>query len=512
MLKLPHYENVEIYDTQQKKSYLALLSQLGSCIRFEDDTWVCDRRTRSAGEPLNYSNIYYSSVPFVYRELVKYYVLLCLLHGDTVKTVRARITRLVPFLKFLTECRKDFLLSDCDVQTASKLKEHLDSSDLAYQTIRDVWREAGALLRTMNGFNGITCKNPFTHNPYSRAEKLAYKYIPEKIAQDLDDVFQRDEVDLHLRCIYWLLRLIPSRVSEVLGMAIDCIKPYNGNFVIFIPTWKQNGGNMEPVLRSIHIRDTGIAGYLLELLWAQQTVALELQEQLPEDRRGVLFVYRRVLHYEKGGASQPGRIQNVFPAVLDYHFKRICKQYDVRDERGRIYNLTSHQFRHNGITDRLEAGFTLEQIADMTGHHGNAMIWNSYAHLDLKPKTIQQKQKYVLNEPETAENPYILFGGRILNMEEMMEKRLLKNLRAHKVPGGICGDITGCKSDMWNCLECDHFIPDKEQLSYFREQADAWRAKADRFSEFPVIHANALRNSGLFERIVLKLLEGEKDE
>lgn len=30
----------------------------------------------------------------------------------------------------------------------------------------------------------------------------------------------------------------------------------------------------------------------------------------------------------------------------------------------------------------LTAGFTLEQIADMTGHHGNAMIWNSYAHLD----------------------------------------------------------------------------------------------------------------------------------
>jgi hypothetical protein len=197
---------------------------------------------------------------------------------------------------------------------------------------------------------------------------------------------------------------------------------------------------------------------------------------------------------------------------VDYHFKRICELYGVRDENGKVYNLTSHQFRHNGITDRLEAGFTLEQIADMTGHHGNAMIWNAYSHLDLKPKTILQKQRYVLNEPKPPDNPYILFGGRILHMEEMLEKRLLKNLRAHKVPGGICGDVTGCKSDMWDCLECGHFIPDRDQLSYFEEQASAWRSKADRFSDFPAIHANALRNADLFERIAAKLLGGEKDE
>ncbi len=107
-----------------------------------------------------------------------------------------------------------------------------------------------------------------------------------------------------------------------------------------------------------------------ELLWKQQTAAMELQEYLPEEKRGNLFVYRRVLHYKKGGTSRPGRIQTVFQSVVEYHFKRICKQYNIWDEGGKIYNLTFHQFRHNGITDRLEVGFTLEQIADMKGHHG----------------------------------------------------------------------------------------------------------------------------------------------
>lgn len=174
----------------------------------------------------------------------------------------------------------------------------------------------------------------------------------------------------------------------------------------------------------------------------------------PENKQGCLFSYQRILHYEKGGTSLAGVANNIIQSFVAYHFKRICGQYNILDENGDIYNLTSHQFWHNGITDRLEAGFTMEQIADMAGHHGNAMIWNSYAHLNLKSETILKKQRCVLEEPLQTESKYILFGGRILGMDALLEKCLLNNLRAHRVPGGICGDVTGCKSDMWNCLAC----------------------------------------------------------
>jgi hypothetical protein len=181
----------------------------------------------------------------------------------------------------------------------------------------------------------------------------------------------------------------------------------------------------------------------------------------------------------------------------------------VLDDNGNIYNLTSHQFRHNGITDRLEAGFTFEQIADMTGHHGNAMIWNAYSHLDLKPKAVIEKQQYVLGELQNINNNYVLFGGRILNMEEQLEKRLLQNIRAHRVRGGICSDVTGCKSDMWNCLDCEYFVPDKAQLSYFEEQVVAWICKAEKFHEFQMIKSNSLKNAQLFKKIVDKIKGGD---
>lgn len=90
--------------------------------------------------------------------------------------------------------------------------------------------------------------NPFADNPYDSHLRHHYKYIPEAVVHQLDSVFMRQDIDLTVKCIYWILRLIPSRISEVRGMRIDCLKPYAGHFCLFIPTWKQNGGNKDRIL------------------------------------------------------------------------------------------------------------------------------------------------------------------------------------------------------------------------------------------------------------------------
>ena len=150
-------------------------------------------------------------------------------------------------------------------------------------------------------------------------------------------------------------------------------------------------------------------------------------------------------------------------------FQRICREFDIRDESGEIYTVTTHQFRHNGITDRLRAGFTVAQIAEMTVHHGSAMIYTSYAHLDLFPEALSEPRECFCETPEKG-SPYILFGGRILNMDAITEAGLLENMRAHRVPGGICADIPHFRNDMWNCLECVHFIPEKNSSPILRNR------------------------------------------
>ena len=360
----------------------------------------------------------------------------------------------------------------------------------------------------MNGWDGEKLKNPFSVSPYCRQRKYDEKYIPEDIANQLDHIFKKDEIDLYLRCVYWILRLIPSRISEVVGMPIECLKRFDGKYVLFIPTWKQNGGWRKPATRSIHLEEKGIAAYLIALIKEQQETARKLQEHIPDNKQGVLFTYRQRYVFPN---KEPYYSRLCFVATganIRTKFQDICARYGARDQDGRLYKVTTHQFRHNGITDRLAAGFTAAQIADMTGHHGDAMICNAYAHLDLKPETIIEKQEFVSEESGSRDSRYVLFGGRILNMNEQLEKRLLKNLRAHRVRGGICSDITGCKSDMRNCLDCKFFVPDAEQKEYYIDQIALWKEKQDRFQAFPLIRENAERNIKLFENVLKKIDEG----
>ena len=256
-------------------------------------------------------------------------------------------------------------------------------------------------------------------------------------------------------------------------------------------------------MRTIHIKDEGIAGHLLALIREQQKLAMAYQCELPEKKQNALFAYRSQILLEGNWYSQ-NRYSVATWTYVSYQFKEICKRYGIRDENGADYVVTSHQFRHNGITDRLRAGFTLPQIAEMTAHHGTAMLYASYAHLNLFPEAIVEPIKY---ETE-SENPSVMFGGRIFNMDAVTESRLLKNIRAHRVPGGICADVTHCQSGLWNCIDCDHFVPEVEQLPYFKEQVAAWEEKAKKFYTDKQMANNFEDISRKFRSVVEKLEDG----
>ena len=94
-------------------------------------------------------------------------------------------------------------------------------------------------------------------------------------------------------------------------------------------------------------------------------------------------------------------------------------------------------------------------------------------------------------------------------MDKQLEMRLLRNIRAHRVMGGICSDITGCKSDMTQCLECEYFVPDVGQLLFFEEQAESWAKKAEKFQNLPLIRDTALKNVSLYQSIAKKIKQLE---
>lgn len=379
----------------------------------------------------------------------------------------------------------------------------MDSKGYGECTRNGIWGAVSQFLNRMNGYDGMQLKNPFYGNPYEAKQLIDQKYIPDYVAKQLDQVFMCEDIPITMRCIYWLLRLIPSRISEILGMKIECIKPFDGHYCVFIPMWKQNGGYKQPIMRTIHLEDEGIGRHLIALLHKQQNMALIYQDYLPENKKDALFAYRRQI-LDKGVWRDKNTYAVASWPYVSCQFKEICRRYGVRDENGYDYVVTSHQFRHNGITDRLRAGFTLPQIAEMTAHHGTAMIYESYAHLNLFPETIVEPMQYQTE----AESPHVLFAGRILNMDAITEARLLKNIRAHRVPGGICADVTHCKSGLWSCIDCKYFVLEVGQLTYFKEQAIVWAEKAEKFISNKQMADNYADIAAGFAKIVEKLEDG----
>jgi len=491
----------ETYMESHKQRYRDFLNQVGKDVEFESERWVCDAYLRNPSDYMSKVTISFKTTPERYKEMMKYFAIIRLLNGIHPVGIKGMVNGAARFLEYSIKNGVDFNLEHLTPSTASQYKSHLDELMLSEASKSSLWQSVHVFLKEMNGFENTTLKNPFVINPYMEGKRHAYKYIPEDVLKRLDQVFYSEEIELKFRLVYWLLRLIPSRISEILGMKIDCLKHFNGHYQLFIPTWKQNGGHREPILRTIRLENDGICAYLIELLDEQKTDALRIQEHFKGQEKGYLFAYQDSIvldgiKYDK----QTYRLMkwNLASKML----KDICVKYEIRDASGEIYHLTSHQFRHNGVTDRLAAGFTMEQIAEMTGHHGNAIIFESYTHLNLMPEKIIEKQRYVLNE---SGGKAIMFAGRILNLDEQLEKRLLKNIRAHRVRGGICSDITGCKSDMFICLECEHFIPEKEQLPYFKEQLIEWDNKVEIFKGIESIKMMAKKNSVLFQNVINQL-------
>ena len=491
----------EIYQSHEKQRYWDFLYSLSDTVYFEDDNWYCEKHLKNASHNRQHVSISFRQIPGVYKEMVKYYAIIRLLSGISVYTVSSRVRNIGKFLCFLD----DAPLSEIDIFTASRFKDFLDSKGYTESTCYTVWIAIGNFLSVMNGYGGKIFHNPFYKCPYAVGRKLDYKYIPVYVVKQLDRAFMKESIPLHLRTVYWLLRLIPSRISEILGMSIDCLKPFDGHFCLTLPSWKQNGGHEEPLLRIIHIKDEEIGGYLLALIREQQKIALSYQAFVAPEKKDALFTHRQYMKLRDGRICYKDIYWPLTYTQVRDNFKKICEEFNIRDENGNPYNVTTHQFRHNGITDRLRTGFTLAQIAEMTAHHGSAMIYGSYAHLDLSPETLWQPREYGHEESGEENNPYVMFGGKILNMDAVTESRLIRNLRAHRVPGGICADITHCKNDMWNCLECSCFVPEKEQLPYFEGQAIEWCNKAKKFSNDAILYTNFIDIANRCKNIIEKI-------
>ncbi|MCC5909499.1 MAG: tyrosine-type recombinase/integrase [Clostridiaceae bacterium] len=491
---------------------------MGNNIQFEDDIWECDKLVRNATQ-LNHScKIYFTKIPEKYKKIAKVIILVRYNERKKLSTLRGNTSGISTFLKFLEKNYKGIDILHVNKSIISDYYKYLDDKYTSTFTKHGYCSTLYIFFDRLINYTEANKKNPVKKdNPFKTEDiKSPDKYIPEHITSQLDCVFKDEESPIpdYIRTFYWIARSIPLRISEIIGMNIECIKAYQDSHAIFIPSWKQNGGYIEPEINAIHLSNNGHGAYLLDLIKKQQEEAFQAQNKLDEEETGLLFTYRkRRFHYklyERTGQIKFSKEKDVIilkPEIVTYQLNRICERCGISDKEGRIYTITSHQFRHTAITDRLYEGFSPIEVKELTSHKNEEMIIKSYYHsqkekLKEKQRLVHDRKKENEDNKNTTE---VYFKGKILKLDNTLEERLLRNPRAHKLKYGICSDITGCKNKTYDCLNCDYFIPNAEDLDYFEEEVKQWTRKIGLFKEHPALKENAMYNLRACENIIKKI-------
>ncbi|MBA1335563.1 MAG: hypothetical protein HPY66_1188 [Firmicutes bacterium] len=190
MNNLAQIDLAERYSEQRKYEYIRFLHELGDNIHFEDDIWNCSNKKRGLSEGTGNVSIYFKNIPEVYKEAAKYFVLVRLIGGAGIKTVKANISGLASFLVFLLKEYNAMSLTKCDIGVACSFKQHLEHTELTNSSKKTTWSAVNIFFKTMKDWDNMNLRNPFIDNPYSHFDKLDYKYIPEAVATRLDDIFR----------------------------------------------------------------------------------------------------------------------------------------------------------------------------------------------------------------------------------------------------------------------------------------------------------------------------------
>lgn len=477
-----------------------LLPTLGNDVRFEDDTWVCNKKRKNPTAKASDYCLYFANTPLQYKNVLKYYAVLSFSNNNNISGIISTVKRTKIFLKYIDSI--EISLNVINREVAQSFRKYLAETTYAESYKNKIWIATKTFFKVIKGLDNVPKTNYFEgKNPFIiETNRHDEKYIPKYVIKQMDKAFKDNNLPLFIRVVYWICRTIPSRIGEVLGMPIECIKPVTEDmWVIFIPTWKQNGGYNEPQIRRVYFRDKGHGKFLKQLIQEQQQIAVSLQDNIDEEDKKNLLLTRKVLKIMNGVSHESDSTTITMYDAVARAFTNIIKQYNIIDEDGNLYKLTSHQLRHNGITNRLYHGFSLIQVSLLTGHQGVGMLQTAYNHpqTDVMIASQQSMHKDIKNSP-------VYFRGRILNMDDVTEQRLLKNIRTRRIKGlGICGDFTECKS--FQCLACDRFIPDVDDLPYHNEQVRIFEEKLIKVGEHKFLKENIEYNLNLHRKAIEKI-------
>lgn len=79
------------------------------------------------------------------------------------------------------------------------------------------------------------------------------------------------------------------------------------------------------------------------------------------------------------------------PKTITAMYRRVRKELDIED-------LRYHDLRREGASRLFEAGFSIEDVAQVTGHRSLSILWQVYT--QLFPKSLHEKFNMLLKKTD----------------------------------------------------------------------------------------------------------------
>lgn len=257
------------------------------------------------------------------------------------------------------------------------------------------------------------------------------------------------------RCLYFLLRLIPNRISEVLSMGIDCLTyPETDVYSISIPTTKETPYHI-PYFHAYNRKLSGwCEGLMFTAIRRQQEFAQDRQQELSHCDRGYLFV-------------SPKSPKIIKITEFNGFLESICLSYHVLDANGKQAYITSHDFRHISIRERLRGNVISPIMTMLESNHTKIEQTMSYGFQStrdeasrlgsISQEVFEQSWNISPKRKDTG-MPIALPEHKYHSIENQPFTRLM--------PGyGICCEVS-CNPRFEQCFQCEHFQPDMVYFEY----------------------------------------------
>lgn len=324
-----------------------------------------------------------------------------------------------------------------------------------------------------NIFKGVTSYQLWNRKKSMKSNKT--KPIPEDVFDRILYHAVHDENDILTKAGIIIQSQTGLRINEVLSIQKGCVIPTDDgyNYMEVTPGKTEKG---EPIIHKVFIND------LVKNVVAELTDATEPLRQ--ESGLKELFVIR----YNR-------RIQTV--NISHWNDRRLIhfiERWDIRDNKGKLYPLTSHQFRATFVRELIKRKVPIAHIMKQYAHVSFEMTSH---YLTLQEEEVKEIYSDMILSPESKIAGLRakeikgklddLFHGKVQEEIDEITSNLSKSMSFNPLPTGIClyDFRRGNCSDGDGCFfyNCPNYITEVKFYPILKAELDLLEKEMTRLKE-----------------------------